>query len=71
MNFPDALFSMYDGKSVTRKGWNGKHRISIHYPTGSEPSTAAYFIIKTEKGEVRPWLATHADLLAEDWEDMN
>ncbi len=68
MNFTGALHSMEDGKAVTRLGWNGKHKVILHEPVPEEPSTYPYFLIFTESGACSPWLATHADLLAEDWE---
>ena len=72
-NFGWALGRLNDEKFVARKGWNGKHRIKIHYPNLKdqtlEPSTVPYIYICTEQGDRLPWVASQADILAIDWEE--
>lgn len=69
--------------SVSRQGWNGKGMFLYYVPankykavTGVGQSIAdedgnvkygGYIAIKTVTGEVIPWTASQADLLAEDW----
>ena len=80
MTFGDALVALKQGKRVARKGWNGKHQyvelatcISYkcnageivnchHYNIGN----AALAFVGTS-GVQMGWLASQADMLAEDW----
>ena len=84
MNFGKALEKLKEGKKVQRQGWNGKGMFIYHVPKGEyKPCTAiaeqlvnenglveygAYIAIKTVQGNVVPWLASQADMLAEDWQ---
>lgn len=84
MNFGEALEKLKEGKKVQRQGWNGKGMFIYYVPKGEyKPCTAiaeqlvnenglvdygAYIAIKTVQGNVVPWLASQADMLAEDWE---
>ncbi len=66
MRFGEAIEAMKNSQGVTRKGWNGKGmRLYIavfeHY--------APCVVMVTATGVHQPgWLASQADMLAEDWE---
>lgn len=65
--FSDALIYLKQDAPVCRQGWYGKHYLKLHTPSQDEPSTQPYIVIFTHHGAVVPWLASQADLLAEDW----
>lgn len=78
MNFGEALEELKNGKSLCRKGWNGKGiYIELQRPTELSKMTLPYIYIVTNslitdnpdapKGIV-PWLASQTDILADDWE---
>lgn len=67
MNFGDALERLKTGAKIYRAGWYGKHHLVLHEPSADEPSTQSYIVIVTQSGAVVPWLASQADVLAEDW----
>lgn len=83
MDFGDAIRAMKDGKKVAREGWNGKgmflflvagstfkvNRAPLLgiYPEGTEITYHAHIDMKTAQGYVVPWLASQADMLANDW----
>jgi len=69
-SFEQALEAMKHGARMTRGGWNGAHTVSLCSPVdlvGEPMFTSAVFLIVTSRGERMPWLASQADLLAEDW----
>ena len=84
MNFGDALKELRRGGRVARQGWNGKgmfiflvpaSRFVVNrppllgfYPEGTEVEYHAHIDMKTAQGYVVPWLASQADILAEDWQ---
>ena len=84
VDFPDALRLIKKGERMCRAGWNGKamfiflvpgSRFKVSrapllgiYPEGTEIEYHAHIDMKTAQGYVVPWLASQADLLAEDWE---
>lgn len=84
MTFSRALQIIKQGGRVARKGWNGKgmfiflvpgSRFVVNrapllgiYPEGTEIEYHAHIDMKTAQGYVVPWLASQADLLADDWE---
>lgn len=86
MDFGDAIRALKDGKRVTRAGWNGKgmflflvpgSRFKVNrapllgiYPEGHEVDYHAHIDMKTAQGYVVPWLASQADMLAEDWVEV-
>lgn len=81
MNFGKALENLKEGKKVARKGWNGKNQY-IELATNISYKNANEEIINTEheaignkaiafvgtSGVQIGWLASQADMLAEDWE---
>ncbi len=84
MTFSEALDAIKQGQRVARTGWNGKgmflflvpgstfkvNRAPLLgiYPEGTEVQYHAHIDMKTAQGYVVPWLASQADLLADDWE---
>lgn len=83
MSFSHALMMLRHGARVARAGWNGKgmflflvpgskFKVSRPpllgiYPEGTEIEYHAHIDMKTAQGYVVPWLASQADLLANDW----
>lgn len=84
MDFGKAIEALKAGKRVSRAGWNGKgmflflvpgstftvNRAPLLgiYPEGTQIDYHAHIDMKTAQGYVVPWLASQADMLAEDWE---
>lgn len=80
MTFGDALAALKAGKCVARKGWNGKHQYvelatCISYKAGAGEivnvqhnniGNKALAFVGTS-GVQMGWLASQADMLAEDW----
>lgn len=81
MNFGDALKACKDGSRISRKGWNGKNQYvelatNISYvnrkgevvnPLHDAFGNAALAFVGTSGVQIG-WLASQADMLAEDWE---
>ena len=79
MNFGKAIEALKDGKKVARKGWNGKNQY-IQLATGISYKTTDGEIVNCEhdaignmaiafvgtSGVQMGWLASQADMLAED-----
>lgn len=83
MTFGQAIESLKNGKSVARKGWNGKGMFlylikggeiasALKYGFGeyeNEPTITDSIAMKTAQNTiVVGWLASQTDMLAEDWE---
>ena len=81
MNFGEAIIEMRKGKRLQRKGWNGKGQYielatNISYVNAAGEvvnclhenigSYAVAFICTS--GVQMGWLASQADMLAEDWQ---
>lgn len=83
LTFGLAIEAAKKGQKIARRGWNGKGMFVYFVPDGRYPartdaaksiaaedgkvSYGAYLAIKTVQGNVIPWLASQADMLAEDW----
>lgn len=53
---------------VTRPGWNGKNMwLELQRPDENSKMTLPYIYMYTATGDLVPWLASQADVLAEDW----
>lgn len=82
MNFGQAIEAMKNGKLVQREGWNGKGmhvylEDGRHLPLshGIEKGTTRHydpvFVMFTAQQTHQPgWLASQADMLAEDWQEV-
>lgn len=84
MNFSQALDLLKQGQRVCRAGWNGKGMFLFLVPgstfkvsrppllgiyeEGKEINYHSHIDMKTAQGYIIPWLASQADLLADDWE---
>lgn len=71
MYFDEALAALrqVNGSRASRRGWNGKGMwISVQWPDANSKMTKPYIYMKTAQGDLVPWLASQADLLADDWE---
>lgn len=84
MDFSSALLNLKVGDRMRRAGWNGKDmfiflvpgsRFTVNrppllgiYPEGTVIDYHPHIDMKTVQGYVVPWLASQADLLADDWE---
>jgi hypothetical protein len=82
MSFGMAIEAAKKGMRIARKGWNGKG-MWVFLAESEELNTAAdlsslenddgievgaFFVMKTAQGGLQPgWLASQADMLAEDW----
>ena len=80
MNFGQAIEAIKEGKKAARKGWNGKNQY-IQLATGISYKSASGEIVNCEhdaignkaiafvgtSGVQMGWLASQADMLAEDW----
>lgn len=76
LNFGLALEAIKKGEKVARKGWNGKGMyIYLNFMPEADQETKAFdpFITMfTASKTYQPgWLASQADMLADDWEILN
>lgn len=81
MNFGKAIEEMKSGKKVARQGWNGKNQY-IELATNISYKNACGDIVNCEhdaignktiafvgtSGVQMGWLASQADMLADDWQ---
>lgn len=81
MTFGDALALAKNGKRISRRGWNGKDQYvelatcisyknaagDIINPLHDAFGNAALAFVGTSGVQIG-WLASQADMLAEDWE---
>lgn len=76
MDFADALRALKRGERVAREGWNGKGMWIVIIHPGNAMFTKfgeglpmqPCIGMRTAGGVMQPgWLASQADLLAEDW----
>ena len=68
MNFSEALRAIKKGERVSRIGWNGKGMyLELQTPDENSKMGKPYIFIKIVTDELVPWVASHGDLLADDW----
>ncbi|MNC74578.1 hypothetical protein D3C87_1786390 [compost metagenome] len=76
MNFGQAVESLKQGGRVARSGWNGKGMWLVLILPGNSVHTSSAggfpmqpcIGMKTAANDMQPgWLASQADILAEDW----
>ena len=82
MNFGEALEAIKSGKKAKRKGWNGKEQyvvlaymqecitssgVAISEPEHTSIGSKFLMLVGTS-GYQCGWLASQADMLADDWE---
>lgn len=83
MNFGQAIQALKRGKMVRRAGWNGKgmhlyleEHLSVRIGGGVHAGAVRMYepviCMYTAQGKPQPgWLATQADMLADDWQDLD
>ena len=83
MDFGQAIKAVKEGKRCQRQGWNGKNQY-IELATAISYKTAGGEIVNCEhvsignkaiafvgtSGVQMGWLASQADMLAEDWQEV-
>lgn len=85
-DFGEAIKRLKEGRTVARKGWNGKGMFLYYVPANrytaitdaakkiagedNKVEYGAYIAMKTAQGNVVPWLASQTDVLAEDWVEV-
>lgn len=83
MKFGKALEAIENGQMVSREGWNGRGMFIFLvpgstfqvnrppllgiYPEGTMIKYRAHVDMKTDNGQVVPWLCSQTDMLADDW----
>lgn len=66
--FAAAFLIVKQGRSIARRGWNGKDMfVRAQYPDENSKMTQPYLYITTPAGDRIPWLISQADVFAEDW----
>lgn len=74
MNFGWAIEALKAGKKVCRTGWNGKGMWLHLAEGGMEPDgvlRCPFIVMWTAQETWQPgWLASQADMLADDWEEV-
>lgn len=80
LTFGEAIQAMKESKLVRRRGWNGKNMhlyledwvegtLDFARDNGKRRSYKPCIVMFTAQGEHQPgWLASQADMLADDWE---
>ncbi len=84
MTFGAALDAIKAGKQVHRQGWKEKgiivflvpgSKFEVNrppllgvFPEGTAVKYRDHLDIMAEDGTIGPWLPSHGDLLAEDWQ---
>ena len=75
-DFSRALALLKSGERVTRAGWNGSRmwivllspQCTVYRSKEGTHDVFPCIAMRTASGALQPgWLASHADLLAEDW----
>ena len=70
MTFGEALERLKEGQRVSRAGWNGKgmYLILETFKGFDDPAFEPCIVMFTADKKYQPgWLASQADMLAEDW----
>ncbi|MCK5318057.1 MAG: DUF2829 domain-containing protein [Anaerolineales bacterium] len=67
----EAVARLREGRSVTRTGWNGPHRLHLQKPDVNSKMTLPYVYIQTAGGALVPWLCSQSDLLGVDWYEVD
>lgn len=72
MNFGDVIAGLKRGRRYRREGWNGKNMFIFLVPgsTFKVNREPLHIDMRTAQGYVVPWLASQADMLSEDWNEV-
>lgn len=69
LNFGEVISGLKEGYKYTRHGWNGKGMcIALQVPDAHSKMGKPYIYMYTADCKLVPWVASHADMLADDWE---
>ena len=69
LNFGQATEAMKTGSKVARDGWNGKGMwIALQVPDQHSKMQQPYIYMCPVGGKLIPWVASQADMLANDWQ---
>jgi hypothetical protein len=69
LDFSAALQLIKMGMRAARTGWNGKDmHIAAQWPDEKSMMRRPYLYMSPANGELVPWVASQADLFANDWE---
>lgn len=79
LNFSEALMLLKDqpGFNVARKGWNAHHVLGLQLPDAGSVNSLPYIymVIGGDAADLQgkrvPWVASHTDMLAEDWFEID
>lgn len=72
MGFEAALDLLKNDQRLTRTGWNGKGMwVALQTPDAHSKMSRPYIYMSTVDGALVPWVASHTDLLAQDWTVVN
>lgn len=66
MNFSEALELLKVGKTLRRRGWNGKG-LSVHLWI-ADGLTYPTFRIEDDEHKTNTWIPSISDILSDDWE---
>jgi hypothetical protein len=68
MTFGAAIDCLRTGARVARDGWNGRGMwIALQVPDEHSKMRQPYIYMSPVDGRLVPWLASPADILADDW----
>ncbi len=71
MDFGMALDSLKAGNKVGRTGWNGKGMwVKAQMPDENSKMSLPYIYMRTVDGDLVPWVASHTDLMSNDWVEV-
>jgi hypothetical protein len=71
MTFGTIIEHLKSGGYATRTGWNGRGmHIALQNPDEHSANTLPYIWMKTAQGDRVPWVASHTDILADDWKPL-
>ena len=78
MNFGQAIEALKEGKRVARKGWNGRNmhiyleeHLSVSLGRNGTHQYEPMIVMFTAQEKHQPgWLASQADMLADDWQEV-
>lgn len=67
MNFGEAIERLKAGERVARQGWNGKGMYLWLWDSNSPGFMPCVVMFTAQRDHQPGWLASQADMLAEDW----
>lgn len=70
-----ALALIKDNKKVARAAWHGRklgHEmwIAVQNPNENSKMGHPYIYMRVADGKLIPWVPSHTDMFAEDWEEI-